>query len=193
MALTRKMLKAMGIEDDQIEQIIEEHVAVKNGLQDKINGLQAKADEADSLRKKLEDAGSDEAKYKKLSDDFEAYKAQVEAEAQTREKTRLYRELVAGAGVDAKRVDSVVRVANLDDVKVENGAIVDADKLTEAIKADWADFIPTRSIEGANVPNPPGGGGGSTVTKEQFAKMSLRERNNLYNTDRDTYNAMVGK
>ena len=32
MALTRKMLKAMGIEDEKIEQIIEEHVESIDGL-----------------------------------------------------------------------------------------------------------------------------------------------------------------
>lgn len=37
MALTRKMLKAMGIEDEKIDQIIEEHAESVNALKAKLD------------------------------------------------------------------------------------------------------------------------------------------------------------
>ena len=56
MALTRKMLKAMGIEDEKIDQIIEEHVESIDGLKAERDRYKAGADEAEGLRKQLEEA-----------------------------------------------------------------------------------------------------------------------------------------
>ena len=56
MALTRKMLKAMGIEDEKIDQIIEEHVESIDGLKAERDRYKAGAEEAEGLRKQLEEA-----------------------------------------------------------------------------------------------------------------------------------------
>ncbi len=56
MALTRKMLKAMGIEDEEIEQIIEEHVESVDGLKAERDRYRGGAEEAEGLRKQLEEA-----------------------------------------------------------------------------------------------------------------------------------------
>ena len=55
MALTRKMLKAMGIEDEKIEQIIEEHVESIDGLKAERDRYKSGAEEAEGLRKQLEE------------------------------------------------------------------------------------------------------------------------------------------
>lgn len=172
MALTRKMLKAMGIEDEKIEQIIEEHVESIDGLKAERDRFKAAADEAEGLRKQLDEAkaagdgaGEAEQKLKDLTDEFEAYRAKVDGEAAEREKRGLYRKLLEQAGIDPKRVDSVLKVSDLSKVSVKDGAIEGADDLTEGIKADWADFIATTSTKGASVPNPPKGGGGSAAPK----------------------------
>ena len=47
MALTRKMLKAMGIEDEKIDQIIEEHVESIDGLKAERDRYKAGAEEAE--------------------------------------------------------------------------------------------------------------------------------------------------
>lgn len=203
MALTRKFLKALGIDDDKADEIIQAHTETTDGLKNAAAELKDKLDESERRLKEKPAKGGGESKPEgggeggdaavaKLQEEFDAYKANVEAEKAEREKRGLYRGLIEKAGVDAKRIDSVLKVSDLSGVAVKDGAIEDADKLVESIKSDWADFIPVVTTEGANVAKPPTQGGGG-LTKEQFAKMSLRERNELYNSDRATYDAMVAQ
>lgn len=198
MALTRKMLKAMGIEDEKIEQIIEEHVESIDGLKAERDRFKAGAEEAEGLRKQLEDAraagdgaGEAERKLKDLTEEFEAYRAKVDGEAAEREKRGLYRKLLEEAGIDPKRIDTVLKVSDLSKVAVKDGAIEGADAIAESIKSEWADFIVSINTKGANVPNPPKGGGSAAVTPEAFRKMTVRERNALHESDPETYQALA--
>lgn len=145
MALTRKFLKAMGIEDEKAEEIISAHVETVNGLKG----------ERDDLQEQLEAA----------KQAFEDYKAQVEAEKAEEQKRGLYRKLLAEAGVDQKRIDSVLKVSDLSKVTVKDGAIEGAEDLVNGIKSDWADFIPVTETKGASVAKPPAGGGGKAAPK----------------------------
>lgn len=192
------MLKAMGIEDEKVDQIIEEHVESIDGLKAERDRYKAGAEEAEGLRKQLEEAkaagegaGEYERKLKALTEEFEAYRAKVDGEAAEREKRDLYRKLLEDAGVDPKRIDSVLRVSDLSKVAVKDGAIEGADELTEGIKSEWADFIATTSTRGAQVPNPPKGGGSNAVTPEAFRKMTVRERNALHESDPETYQSLA--
>ena len=54
MALTRKMLKAMGIEDEKIDQIIEEHAESVNALKAQRDELKEAAGKADGYKKELD-------------------------------------------------------------------------------------------------------------------------------------------
>lgn len=196
-ALTRKMLKAMGIEDEKIDQIIEEHVESTDGLKAERDRYKAKADEAECLAAELqklkkagEGAGEYEEKYKAKCKELDDFKAQVDGEKAAREKRGLYRDLLEKAGVDPKRIKSVLKVSDLDAVTVKDGAIEGADELTEKIRADWADFIPVTTTQGANVPNPPKATGGEAVTVEQFRKMGIRQRQELHDTDPAAYKAL---
>ena len=40
--------------------------------------------------------------------------------------------------------------------------------------------------------NPPSGNGNNEVTKEQVQKMNWKQRQELYNKDKDTYNKLKG-
>lgn len=166
MALTRKMLKAMGIEDEKIEQIIEAHTEVTDALKKERDAAKEEAALVPEIQKKLEQAQKEaeaatgdefKAKYDEEHKAFEEYKAQVEADNAAREKTSLYRKLLLDCGVDEKRVDAVIKVTDLNSVEVKDGAIDGADKLTEDIKSEWSAFITTDGIKGANVQTPPAG------------------------------------
>lgn len=173
MALTRKMLKAMGIEDEKIEQIIEEHVESIDGLKAERDRYKSGAEEAEGLRKQLEEAkaaGEYEEKYKAKCKELDDYKAEVAGEKAAAEKRGLYRQLLESAGVDPKRIDTVLKVSDLEGVTVKDGAIEDADKLTEGIKADWADFIATTTVKGADVAHAPKGEGGKDINEMSTAE-----------------------
>lgn len=171
MALTRKMLRAMGIEDEKADEIIEAHAETVDALKakaqeagDGAGKAEELAKQAEQLKKELEEAQKAgdpdglKAKYDKEHEAFEAYKAEVAAKDADRTKRSLYRKLLADAGVDPKRVDAVLRVSDLSKVEVKDGAIQGADELEKGIKSDWADFIPTTSTKGADPATPPKGG-----------------------------------
>lgn len=175
MALTRKMLKAMGIEDEKIDQIIEEHTESTDALKQQRDEYKAKAEakataSTEPKPKDPEPGDGYKAKYDAEKKAFEDYKANIAAEKAEADKRAKYRELIVKAGVDSKRVDSVLKVSDLSEIKVKDGAIEGADDLVESIKEDWADFIPTTQKVGANAPNPPKNDGGAKKL-EDITKM----------------------
>ena len=175
MALTRKMLKAMGIEDEKIDQIIEEHTESTDALKQQRDEYKAKAEakptaSTEPKPKDPELGDGYKAKYDAEKKAFEDYKANIAAEKAEADKRAKYRELIVKAGVDSKRVDSVLKVSDLSEIKVKDGAIEGADDLVKSIKEDWADFIPTTQKVGANAPNPPKNDGGAKKL-EDITKM----------------------
>lgn len=175
MALTRKSLKAMGIEEDKIDLIIESHTESTDALKQQRDEYKAKAEakattSTEPKPKNPEPSDEYKAKYDAEKKAFEDYKANIAAEKAEADKRAKYRELIVKAGVDSKRVDSVLKVSDLSEIKVKDGAIEDADDLVKSIKEDWADFIPTTQKVGANAPNPPKNDGGAKKL-EDITKM----------------------
>lgn len=167
MALTRKMLRAMGIEDEKIEQIIEEHAETVDALKKQRDEAKGQAGEADELRKQLESMQDDgyKAKYEELKGEFDGYKADVEAEKAQATARSLFKAQVEKLGITGSRADSIVRATDLGAFEVEDGAYKDPKAVEEAIKNDWGDFIPKVTTEGAHVAHPPAQGGGDAEPK----------------------------
>lgn len=177
MALTRKMLKAMGIEDEKIDQIIEEHTESTDALKQQRDDWKAKAEAktaTDPKPKDPEPSDGYKAKYDAEKKAFEDYKANIAAEKAEADKRAKYRELIKEAGVDEKRIDAVLKISDLSGVTVKDGAIENADKLVEGIKADFKEFIPVVTTEGAIVAKPPAGDGGTAAPKN--LRDALHER-----------------
>lgn len=173
MALTRSMLKGMGLTEEQVSAIIDAHTETVDGLKDSLKAAKADADKLKAVQKELDDLkstnGDDyKARYEKEHADFDEYKKTVANEKATAEKRSLYRELLRECGVDAKRIDSVMKVADIDAAKVKDGKIENVEDLTKSIKAEWSDFIATDSTRGANVQTPPQGKGSSKMTREEI-------------------------
>ena len=176
MALTRKMLKAMGIEEEKIDQIIEAHTETVESFKEKVNDYNDKAEKYDDVKKQLDDLKDGDndwqKKYEKEHNDFEAYKNDVTAKETKRTKEHAVREFLKSAGVSEKRLDAVLKVTNLDDFELDkDGKIKDAEKHTETVKTEWADFIETTTTKGANTANPPANSGKGVKTKEEIYKM----------------------
>lgn len=174
MALTRKMLKAMGIEDEKIEQIIDEHAESVDALKKQRDEAREQAEGAAELKKQLEDAQKRleavqddgyKAKYDKLKDEFDGYKADVEAEKAQATAKSLFKAQVEALGITGSRADSIVRATDLGAFEVKDGAYTDPESVKAAIQKDWADFIPKVTTEGAFVAHPPAQGGGEAEPK----------------------------
>lgn len=172
------MLKAMGIEEDKIDQIIEAHRESVDAVAAERDDYKAKAEKLSNVEKdlvkanaRLEDLAEASEKLKSLKQEYADYKADVEAKATKAEKARMYKELLTKAGIPEKRQDAILRVTDLDTVKVKEGKLENAKELSEAIDSEWADFKVTEKITGVKISNPPTISGGTVYTKEEIMKI----------------------
>jgi len=191
MALTQSMLKAMGIDDeDKRRQILDEHTSVlteireeRDRYKEESNRYKEEAAKVEELQNSLKEAmeadesGKWKAKYEEEHNAFSEYRDGVEAEKARAEVAKAYREQVLNvAGVDPKRMNSIMRLMDLSDVKVEEGKVVDADKLIDGVRNEWSDFIVNTQTKGANVPDPPSDGGGTPSGANPIAVKIAKER-----------------
>ena len=164
-SLTRKMLKAMGIEDEKIDQIIEAHSETVDALKERSADFETNAQELEKAKKELTEAkaaleasGKDpyKVKYEAVKEEFEKFKTEQQAAAAHSSKLNAYRTLLKKAGVSENRIESVLKVSDIDGVEMDDkGEVKDSEKLIEGIKTEWADFIATPQIRVASPSSPP--------------------------------------
>ena len=180
MGFSRKMLKAMGIEEEKIEQIIDAHSETVDALKAERDGFKEDAAKLAAVQKELDELkakGDDgyKAKYEAEKAAHDALKADIAAKETKKAKTDAYRELLKGANIDEKRIATILRAEapTIDKIELDaDGKIKNAEQYTESIKSDWADFIVTQSAKGTNTATPPANGGAaSTKTKEDILKI----------------------
>lgn len=171
MSLTRKFLAALGIEENKIEEIITAHSETVTALKEDRDKYKADAERLPAVQQELDtmkqNQGKDafEVKYKAMKEErdalqaeYDAYKEDIAAKESRATKTNAYKDLLKEAGISERRVDSVLRVSDIDSVKIgEDGKIEGSAELLETIKKEWSEFIVTGGKEGAKVPNPPSG------------------------------------
>lgn len=180
MALTRRMLKAMGISDEQVDEIIAAHTETVDALKEQRDAYKADAEKLADVQKQLDKATADleaagkdayKVKYEALKEEYEGYKTEQTKKESHAAKEKAYRALLREAGVSEKRIDSVLKVSDIDGVELDDkGAIKDSDKLTESIKSEWADFITTTETRGASTSYPPANNNGGAMTKADIYK-----------------------
>ena len=185
MALTRKLLKGMGLTEEQVDTIIEAHTDTVDGLKKDINKYKDDAEKLSTVQKELDDLktaddGGYKEKYEKEHKAFEDFK-QAQTEKETKQaKVAAYTAFLKTVGVSEKRIPSIIKVTDLNAVELEGDAVKDADKLTESVKTEWADFIETSNTNGANTQNPPAnnpnsGDDPSKMTMEEY--IAYRNKN----------------
>lgn len=181
MAFTRKFLSAMGIDADKVDEVINAHIEVVDGLKEERDNFKKDAEKLADVQKQLDKANEKLAKngegetvakedYDKIVKEFDDYKADVTAKETRRIKEHAIREFFKDAGISEKRIDAVMKVTNIDDYELDkDGKIKDAEKHTESVKSEWADFIETTTTQGAKTANPPANNGkGTGKTKEEI-------------------------
>lgn len=157
MALTRKMLKAMGIEDEKIDQIVEAHTETVEALKNERDELKQRAGDFEKAQKeldKLKEASQSDENWKEK---FEKLSAEVENGKKQTAASEAYKKLLKDSGIDARRIDTVMK-ADRDVISGleldKNGDIAGADKLSDKIKSEWGDFIP-KDVEIKAAPSTP--------------------------------------
>ena len=180
MAITRKLLKGMGLTEEQQDTIIEAHTDTVNGLKADIDRYKADAEKLPGVQKELDDLkgkGDDgyKSKYESEHKAFEDYKKAVDAEKTTTAKEKALGALLQKIGVSEKRVQSVAKLAKadglLDKLELdEDGTVKDAAELEKSLKDGYGEYITTTSTQGANTPNPPANSGGAKLSMADIYK-----------------------
>lgn len=202
MALTRKMLKAMGIEDEKIDQIIDAHTETVDGLKADIEKYRTDAEKLPGVQKELEaaqdglEAGKKDSwkvKYDAIKEEFEGYKSEQTKKETRAAKESAYRNLLKATGINEKRIESVLKVSDVDSLELDDkGAIKDAAKLTDSIKTEWADFISTTTTKGAESHTPPQINNGKSYTAADIRGMSAAEINKNWDSIKASLNSQKG-
>lgn len=172
MAFTRQFIRGLakesGIElpKEMEDALITEHLSARDAYAEE----QVKADREANPGEKPEDTDA----YQTLKKQFEDYKAEVTQKEDRAAKEAAYRALLTEAGIDQRRIDTVIRAekSTFDGLKLDkDGKFENADALTASIKSDWADFIATTTTTGVSVATPPAGTGGTAMTRADIMKI----------------------
>lgn len=159
MAFSRTFLKSLGLEDDKVTAIMEEHVAVTDALKKQRDDYRVEAEKIPEMQKEIDTLKSAEdfkSKYDQEHQAFEDYKTKVQQEAETEKVKAAYRSLLAEQKVNEKRLDVVMRATDFSAMKLDkDGKLENADALKQSIQEEWADFIVKTEHRGARVDTPP--------------------------------------
>jgi len=190
MSVTRSFLKGMGLTDEQVSAIIEEHANTVNGLKEARDNYKADAEKLVSVQKQLDDLkannGDDwKSKYDVLKKTFDDFKTETANREKSEKVKAAYTQLLKDANVDSKRIDAILKITDLSDKQLdENGKFTDAESMMQSIKNEWSAFIQTTGTKGTPVETPPENHGSATMTRADIYakdehgryKMSTAER-----------------
>lgn len=180
MSLTRKMLKGMGLTEEQADTIIEAHTETVDGLKEKLKTAEAKAQAAEDLQKELDGlkakGGEDyKVRAEKAEKELKDYKAEVAAK-----ETRAAKEKAVKAYFEAKNITGnnlaiALRGAKDEISSIElddKGGIKDTKALDDLVGGEFASLVVKSSTRGATTATPPGSkSSGAPMTRaEVYAK-----------------------
>lgn len=144
----------------------------KKRYNEKLTEIDALKGEKQNAEDKATSAEKWKTKYDALKEDFDAFKKDITAKETKATRTNAYRELLKEAGISEKRIESVLKVSDVDSLEMgDDGKFKDSAKLLENIKNEWADFIATTETQGAKTPTPPSNNGGGKMTKAEIMKI----------------------
>ena len=177
MALTRRALKAMGIEDEKIDEIITMHSETVDGLKSDVAKYKADAEQLPKVQRELDtlkaagDGGYQE-KYEKVKKDFDDYKAEVSTKETKAAKEKAVRAYYESKGITGKSLDIAIRGsgAEIDALDLDGDKIKDTSALDELVKGTFSGLVSTTETRGAQTSNPPANNPSGAMTKADIYK-----------------------
>ena len=180
MSLTRKMLKAMGIEEEKIDQIIEAHSETVDSLKADRDSYKEDAEKLKDVQKELDDLkakGDDgwKEKHDRLKAEFDQYKNDVQEKETKAAKEAAYRAVLKDANLSEKGIEKAIKYAEWDKIELDaDGKLKGANDHIKAVRDEWAEYVTTTTTTGAKTSTPPANNGGKTgKTKEEI--MAIRD------------------
>ena len=182
MSLTRKALDAMGLSEEQKDSIIEMHMETVNSLKaerDKLKDEAAQLSDAQEklgkLTQELETIKKDDykGKYESEKAAHDKLKEDITQKETKTKKADAFKSYLKSAGYSEKGIEKITKYGGfVDTVELdENGAITNADKLSQSIESEWGEYKPQAGTA-RHTPVTPPVGGKITRTKEDIMKIS---------------------
>lgn len=160
MALTRKFLSALGIDEDKQQAIIDAHTETVEGLKNQAAQYKADAEklaEVQAELKKAQDAVKNSGDAQKIQEAFDKYKADVQAKETKAAKEAAMRKLAKDAGLDEKGIERAVKYGLASIELDEAGEIKDANDHIKALREEWPENIRAKVENNDPTPTPPAG------------------------------------
>ena len=183
MSLTRKMLKAMGIEEEKIDQIIEAHSETVDSLKADRDSYKEDAEKLKDVQKELDELkakGDDgwKEKHDRLKTEFDQYKNDVQAKETKAAKEAAYRAILKDANLSEKGIEKAVKYAEWDKIELgEDGKLKGANDHIKAVRDEWAEYVTTTTTTGAKTSTPPANNHAKNYTTADIKNMSAAEIN----------------
>lgn len=181
MALTRKLLKGIGLTDEQVDTIIEAHTDTVDGLKADVSKYKADAEKLPGVQKQLDDLkaagdGGYKEKFEKERKAFEDYKADITAKETKAAKEKAVRAYFESKNITGANLDLAMRGCGTEmaALEMDGEKIKDTKSLDALICGTYKSLVSTTRIKGANPPTPPGSTGSGAMTKDQI--MQIKDR-----------------
>lgn len=179
MALTRKLLKGMGLTDEQVDTIIEAHTDTVDGLKADVTRYKADAEKLPSVQKQLDDlkaAGDNgyQEKYEKEHKAFEDFKANVTAKESKAAKEKAVRAYFESKNITGANLDLAMRGCGeeMAALELDGEKIKDTKSLDALVDGTYKSLVSKPAVRldmGARLNE-----GGKPMTKDEIMKITDR-------------------
>ena len=177
MALTRRALKAMGIEEEKVDEIIAMHTETVEGLKADIAKYKEDAEKLPTVQKELDalkaagDGGLQE-RFDALKREYDEFKGQVTAKEAKTAKESAVRAYYESKGITGKALDIAMRgsAQEIDAIEMDGDKIKDSSALDNLVSGVFSGLVSRVEVQGANTSNPPANNSGVSMTKADIYK-----------------------
>lgn len=179
MALTRKLLKGMGLTDEQVDTIIEAHTDTVDGLKADVTRYKADAEKLPGVQKQLDDLkaagdGGYKEKYEKEHSAFEAFKTDITAKERKAAKERAVRAYFESKNITGANLDLAMRGCGeeMSALELDGEKIKDTKSLDALVDGTYKSLVSKPAVRldmGARLNE-----GGKPMTKDEIMKITDR-------------------
>ena len=162
MALTRRSLKAMGIDEEKIDEIIAMHTETVDGLKADIERYKTDAEKLPEIQKELDalKAAGDNGlqdKFDALKREYDAYKNEITLEKAKTAKEAAVKTYYESKGITGKALEIAMRGsgAEIAALEMDGDKIKDTKALDELVSGVYADLVQKTEVRGQTGGNPP--------------------------------------
>lgn len=157
MSLKRSTLKARGIDDEVIEEIIAAHSETVNSLKDEIDKYKeaaekykADAEKLPELQKRLDALENNHLQddYDALKKEYEDFKNDVKNKETRKAKETAYRDMLKEAGISDNVIPLIIKATDFNEVELDReNNIKNKPDVAEKIKRDYDGFIVSQNVK----------------------------------------------